>query len=118
VEEIMVTGIDAHIYNVKDFDRALAFYTGLIGKKPETLVEGTWAEFELRDGSAFAIGKHPNHPWQPGYTILFAVPELNEAIAFVRSHGGKADDPGESPVCRMSFGEDTEGNQIVLHKRK
>jgi predicted enzyme related to lactoylglutathione lyase len=117
-EEIMVTGIDVHIYNVKDFERALAFYTGFIGKQPETLVDGQWAEFELADGSAFAIGKHENHPWQPGYTILFAVPDVKDAIDFVRSHGGKAGDPGESPVCYMSFGEDTEGNQIVLHKRK
>ncbi|MHB8140077.1 MAG: VOC family protein [Vulcanimicrobiaceae bacterium] len=62
----------------------------------------------------FAIGKHEDFPWQPGYTIAFAVP----AVELVRSHGGKAADPGESPVCYMSFGEDTEGNQIVLHKRK
>jgi predicted enzyme related to lactoylglutathione lyase len=116
--EIMVTGIDVHIYNVKDFNRALQFYTGLIGKKPEILREGTWAEFELSDGSAFAIGKHENFPWQPGYTILFAVPDVKEAADYVNSHGGKAGDPGEGPVCYMSFGEDTEGNQLVLHKRK
>lgn len=114
----MVTGIDVHIYNVKDFDRALAFYTSLIGRKPATLREGQWAEFELDDGSAFAIGKHPNHPWQPGYTVLFAVPDVAKAAEFVRAHGGQAGEPGESPVCYMSFGEDTEGNQIVLHKRK
>jgi predicted enzyme related to lactoylglutathione lyase len=114
----MVTGIDVHIYNVKDFDRALKFYRGLIEKEPETLREGTWAEWELPDGSAFAIGKHEDFPWQPGYTILFAVPDVNKAADYVRSHGGKAADPGESPVCYMSFGEDSEGNQIVLHRRK
>ncbi len=114
----MVTGIDAHIYTVKDFDRALKFYREFLGKEPTTLMEGMWAEFDLPDGSAFAIGKHEDHPWQPGHVILFAVPDLNAAIEFVRSHGGKADAPGESPVCTMSFGEDPEGNQIVLHRRK
>lgn len=114
----MVTGIDVHIYNVKDFERALRFYTELLGTQPETLMEGSWAEFALPDGSAFAIGKHENHPWQPGYTIAFAVPDVKSAVEFVRSRGGKAGDPGESPVCHMSFGEDTEGNQIVLHHRK
>jgi predicted enzyme related to lactoylglutathione lyase len=114
----MVTGIDAHIYNVKDFDRALAFYRGLLGQEPATLREGSWAEFELADGSAFALGKHENFPWQPGYTILFAVPDVAAAAELVRSLGGKAGDPGESPVCFMSFGEDTEGNAIVLHHRK
>jgi predicted enzyme related to lactoylglutathione lyase len=114
----MVTGIDVHIYNVKDFDRAFAFYKGLLGKDPEQLMEGMWAEWELPDGSAFAIGKHENHPWQAGYTIAFAVPDVGKAIEYVRAHGGKAADAGESPVCYMSFGEDTEGNAIVLHKRK
>jgi predicted enzyme related to lactoylglutathione lyase len=114
----VVTGIDAHIYNVKDFDRALAFYKALLERDPTTLMPGTWAEFELPDGSAFAIGKHENHPWQPGYTILFAVPDVAAAAELVRKNGGRAKEPGESPVCYMSFGEDTEGNQIVLHQRK
>ncbi len=116
--EAIVTGIDGHIYNVKDFDRALKFYSAFLGKEPTTLMEGAWAEYELPDGSAFAIGKHENYPWQPGYTILFAVPDVASAVEFVRSHGGKANDAGESPVCTMSFGEDSEGNQIVLHRRK
>ena len=114
----MVTGIDAHIYTVKDFDRALGFYRKLLGREPATLMEGSWAEFELPDGSAFALGKHENFPWQPGYTILFAVPDVAEAVKLVQSLGGKAGDPHESPVCFMSFGEDTEGNMIVLHHRK
>jgi predicted enzyme related to lactoylglutathione lyase len=114
----MVTGIDTHIYNVKDFDRALAFYRALIEREPTTTMDGSWAEFELPDGSAFAIGKHEGHPWQPGYTVLFAVPDVPAAVELVRSLGGKAADPGESPVCFMSFGEDTEGNMIVLHRRK
>jgi predicted enzyme related to lactoylglutathione lyase len=113
----MVTGIDVHVYNVKDFERALKFYTGLIGT-PSTTMAGTWAEFDLADGSSFAIGKHENFPWQPGYTVMFAVPDVPAAVALVNSLGGKAGEPDESPVCFMSFGEDTEGNQIVLHRRK
>ncbi|MGH7727560.1 MAG: VOC family protein [Vulcanimicrobiaceae bacterium] len=79
---------------------------------------GAWAEFELPDGSAFAIGKHENFPWQAGYSIMFAVPDLEAAIELVKQHGGKAKPSGESPVCTMSFGEDCEGNQLVLHRRK
>jgi predicted enzyme related to lactoylglutathione lyase len=114
----MVTGIDTHIYNVKDFDRALAFYKALFEREPATTMPGMWAEFEFPDGSAFAIGKHENHPWQPGYTVLFAVPDVAAAVALVNAQGGKAQEPGESPVCFMSFAEDTEGNQLVLHERK
>jgi predicted enzyme related to lactoylglutathione lyase len=49
---------------------------------------------------------------------MFAVPDVPAAVALVKSLGGKAGEPDESPVCFMSFGEDTEGNQIVLHRRK
>jgi predicted enzyme related to lactoylglutathione lyase len=114
----MVTGIDVHLYNVQDYDRALTFYTALLGREPVTTMAGAWAEFELPDGSAFAIGKHPNHPWQAGYTVMFAVPDVPAAIELVRSLGGEAAEPGESPVCHMSFAHDTEGNQLVLHQRK
>jgi len=114
----VVTGIDAHIYTVKDFDRALAFYQGLFEREPATSMPGTWAEFAFADGSAFAIGKHENFPWEAGTTILFAVPDVAAAAELVRKLGGKAEAPGESPVCFMSFAEDTEGNKLVLHRRK
>jgi predicted enzyme related to lactoylglutathione lyase len=116
--EFMVTGIDVHLYNMKDFDRGLAFYRALLGSEPTTLMPGAWAEFDLADGSSFAIGKHDDHPWQPGYDIMFAVPDVAAAVELVRSLGGKAGEPSESPVCHMAFGEDSEGNQLVLHHRK
>jgi predicted enzyme related to lactoylglutathione lyase len=114
----MVTGIDVHLYNMKDFDRGLAFYRGLLGSEPTMLMPGAWAEFDLADGSSFAIGKHDDHPWQPGYDIMFAVPDVAAAVELVLSLGGKAGEPSESPVCHMAFGEDSEGNQLVLHHRK
>jgi len=114
----MVTGIDTHVYTVKDFDRALTFYTAFIGSEPTSHMPGTWAEFSLDDGSAFAIGKHDNFPWQPGNMVMFAVPDVPKAIELVNSLGGKAGKADESPVCFMSFSEDTEGNQIVIHRRK
>jgi len=120
-EDLMVTGIDVQLYNVQDFNRALAFYTAFFGREPAQLHrigDGGWAEFELPDGSCFAIGKHENFPWQAGYNIMFAVPDVEEAVRFVRSHGCIASDPSESPVCWMSFAQDPDGNHLVLHRRK
>jgi predicted enzyme related to lactoylglutathione lyase len=114
----MVTGIDTHVYTVKDFDRALTFYKALFEAEPATSMDGGWAEFVFDDGSAFAIGKHENFPWQVGNTVMFAVPDVPTAVELVRSLGGSAEEPGESPVCYMSFAEDTEGNKLVLHRRK
>ena len=117
----MITGIDTILYNVKDFDRALGFYTKLIGE-PTTLnrMDGGsgWAEFELADGTTFSIGKYPAYPWQAGYNIMFAVPDVPAASELVRSLGGTALEPTESPVCHTAMAEDTEGNQLILHQRK
>jgi predicted enzyme related to lactoylglutathione lyase len=114
----MITGIDVILYSVKDFARALAFYTALVGHAPATLIDGMWAEFELADGTTFGIGKDDSFAWQQGYLVMFAVPDVPAAVDLVRSLGGTVRDPDESPVCYMAFGEDTEGNRIVLHKRK
>ena len=50
--------------------------------------------------------------------VMFAVPDVPAAAELVRKLGGTAEEPGESPVCYMSFAEDTEGNKLVLHRRK
>ena len=50
--------------------------------------------------------------------VMFAVPDVAVASELVRKLGGTAQEPGESPVCYMSFAEDTEGNKLVLHRRK
>ena len=114
----MVTGIDVTLYAVKDFDRAVAFYTAFIGHEPAMAMPGAYAEYELADGATFALGKHPSEPWTSGYLVMLAVPDVGEAATLVRSLGGTATEPSESPVCHMSFAEDTEGNRLVLHRRK
>ena len=114
-----VTGIDASYYYAKNFNRAVSFYTTLIGSPPPTLVPGAFAEWEFPAGEAFGLYKGEEHRECNG--VMFAVPDVSVAVEELRARGVHFDGDGaieETPVCRMAFGRDSEGNGFILHKRK
>jgi predicted enzyme related to lactoylglutathione lyase len=92
-----ITGIDLFGYLTGDAARAIAFY---------------------RDGSTFGVWKFDEGGKTSGATAMFAVGDINAAVAKFRERGATLSDPIESPVCFMSFGEDPDGNGIVIHHRK
>lgn len=114
-----VTGIDASYYYAKNFDRAVSFYTTLIGSAPPMLVPGMFAEWEFAGGEAFGLYKGEEHRECNG--VMFAVPDVAAAVEVLRARGVHFDGDGtieETPVCHMAFGRDSEGNGFILHKRK
>jgi predicted enzyme related to lactoylglutathione lyase len=114
-----ITGIDVHTYMVKDLSRAIAFYRDVL-QLPLAAIGESAAEFELPDGSAFELwnGAETNSPWERGIGIMFAVADAREAVAELRSRGVTIGDPVDSPTCLIAIGEDSEGNQLVVHQRK
>ena len=119
-ETARATGIDTHHYLAKDLARALAFYRNIIGLSAakETKFEHG-SEFELSDGNAFGIFKLPEEMWYPCGGVVFAVPDIDTAEkrlheAGVRFYSGIL----ESPVCRVAWCEDPEGNNFAIHQRK
>ncbi len=114
-----ISGIDIHTYLVKDADRAIAFWRDTMGLKLTWQMEGMGAEFELPDGSTFGLWKMDDGTWMAGNGIMFAVPDVAAAVAELKAKGVTFyDHIEETPMCTMAFGEDTEGNRFVLHKRK
>lgn len=114
-----ITGIDVHTYLVKDAQRATAFYRDVLGLNCTWVQEGMGAEFELPDGSAFGLWKaEGDNPWMAGNGIMFAVPDINVAIAELREKGVHISEPMEHPPCFMAFASDTEGNRFIVHQRK
>ena len=114
-----VSGIDASYYFVKDFDRALAFYTALIGSAPQTTMPGMFAEWEFPGGEAFGLYKSSDYEHCDG--VMFAVDDVAAAVAELKSKGVQFAMDGnveDTPVCHMAFGNDSEGNGFILHKRK
>jgi len=112
-----VTGIDASYYYAQDFERAVSFYTALIGSPPPTIHGGMFAEWEFPGGEAFGLYK--GDEYRPGNGVMFAVPDVYAAVEALRARGVHFDGEIEdTPVCYMAFGKDSEGNGFILHKRK
>jgi predicted enzyme related to lactoylglutathione lyase len=116
-----ITGLDLSGYMVKDAARAIGFYRDVLGLEPTTVYpENHGAEYELADGTTFGLwaGGGGVIPFQPSNGILFAVDDLDAAVAAVKARGIPVLMEHETPVCFMAMIQDTEGNSVVLHKRK
>jgi predicted enzyme related to lactoylglutathione lyase len=116
-----ITGMDLSGYMVKDAARAIAFYRDVLGLEPVTVYPGDrGAEYDLPDGTTFGLwgGGGAVMPFQPSNGILFAVDDLDAAVAAVKARGIPVLMEHETPVCFMAMIHDTEGNSVFLHKRK
>jgi predicted enzyme related to lactoylglutathione lyase len=114
-----INGIDAVYYSTKDFDRAQAFYNGIIGAAPQVAVPNAFCEWTLPNGESFGLIKGDH--FRPGSGVLFNVDDVKASVAELQAQGVKLDDDGEieeTPVCFMAFASDTEGNAFILHQRK
>jgi predicted enzyme related to lactoylglutathione lyase len=115
-----VTGMDLVGYMAKDVPRAIAFYRDIIGMEPTKVFDdNAGAEFELSDGSTFGLWSgNDMMPFQVSNCILFAVDDFDAALERMKSKGVPIVMQHESPVCFMAIVDDTEGNKVILHKRK
>ena len=57
-------------------------------------------------------------PFQPSNGILFAVDDLDRAVAALKERGIAILMENETAVCRMAMINDTEGNMVTFHQRK
>ena len=113
-----IAGIDITTYLVKDPKRAIAFYRDVMEMTP-TWESEQGAEFTLADGSTFGLWHSDEIPWHPTSGVMFAVEDVPAAADHYRRRGAKIEtEVEESPVCFMAFGEDSEGNHFILHRRK
>jgi predicted enzyme related to lactoylglutathione lyase len=116
---IGITGIDATYYLTKDHGRATAFYRDTLGLPVSADMPDVFTEFEFPGGEAF--GLYHSAEFEVSNGVMFAVPDIDAAVAALKAKGVKFGGDGEitdTPVCKMAFGEDTEGNGFILHQRK
>jgi predicted enzyme related to lactoylglutathione lyase len=115
------TGIDAHHYLAKDLERAVAFYRDVVGLRPSP--DATWehgTEFELGDGAIFGVFKMPDNSWYPGGGVIFGVGDIDAAAQRLRDAGVHFFTNGvlDTPVCRIAWCQDPEGNNFAIHQKK
>jgi predicted enzyme related to lactoylglutathione lyase len=115
-----ITGVDIFGPATNDTKRLIAFYRDVLGIVPTSIDETEGgAEFELADGSTFGLWS-PGPDTKPGagYTALFAVADIDAALALFRSRGAEIADAFETPVCFIARGTDVDGNPFYIHQRK
>jgi predicted enzyme related to lactoylglutathione lyase len=114
-----ITGVDIFGPPTRDGKRLIAFYRDALGMTPTAEdPEGHGAEFEFADGTTFGVWEPGDGRAGVGYAALFAVGDINAAVARFRAQGATLGDPFETPVCFMSFGKDPDGNEFGIHQRK
>jgi predicted enzyme related to lactoylglutathione lyase len=114
-----ITGVDLFGCLVDDPVRAIAFYRDVLGMTPTSIDDqGRGAEFTLADGSTFGVWHGRDFGKTSGAAVMLAVDDVHAAVALFRERGAKLSDPIEGPVCLMAFGEDPDGNGVIIHHRK
>ena len=117
---VTIRGIDLSGYMVKDGSRAIAFYKEVLGLEPTRVYpDDRGAEYEFPDGSTFGLwgGGGAVMPCQPSNGILFTVDNVEEAARALQARD-IAVKRLDLPNCDMAMINDSEGNLVVLHKRK
>lgn len=118
-----VTEIAFSCYPVTDMARARAFYEGVLGLKA-TMAHGEpgglqWTEYDIATGTLSLGAGVPD--WSPtpnGCSVGLEVEDFDTAIAKLKAAGVKFQmEPFATPVCRMAYILDTEGNALCIHKR-
>ena len=114
-----ILGIDTTTYLVKDIERAKRFYRDTLGL-PLTSEFGTQGcEFILPDNTTFGLWKMDGGSWSAGNGVMFSVDDFEGSLEAYRNAGVKvAPHTEDTPVCKMAFAEDSEGNTFIIHFRK
>ncbi len=112
-----IRGIDATFFLVKDMKRARAFYDQLLGIAPNVMHEEYWVEYDLPNGTTFALGFNPGAEWRSGAGVLLGVDNLEDASERAKSGGGTMTgvEMGGGG-CKSRECIDTEGNYVYLHE--
>jgi predicted enzyme related to lactoylglutathione lyase len=115
-----ITGMDLSGYMCQDGERAITWYRDVLGLEPVLVYpDNRGAEYELPDGTTFGLwgGGGKVMPFQASNGILFAVDDLDAAIADLKGRGIDVIRELQTPNCRMAMLNDSEGNLVFLHKR-
>ncbi len=121
---LQITEIAFTCYPVTDMARARKFYEGVLGLKP-TMIVGEpggmqWTEYDIASGTLSLGAGAPD--WQPrsdGCSVGLEVADFDDAIAHLKAADVKFKmEPFPTPVCKMAFILDPDGNTICIHKRK
>src|ERR1051326_7057029 len=106
---------------VTDMKHARAFYEGVLGLKvSEEMMSGKWLEYDLGNNTlAIASVGDQWLPSDEGTAAALEVEDFEAAIQHLKHRQVLfANEPFETPCCRMAIIQDPDGNKIAIHKLK
>jgi predicted enzyme related to lactoylglutathione lyase len=110
------TWIDAHYVLVRYHFAAEVFSTAVVG------IQRSRESREAPNTTLLTVQCSASPPLKqipPLRRVMFAVPDVDAAADMVRQHGGKIVlSPMDSPVCRLAWCIDADGNTFALHRLK
>ena len=121
---LKVTEIAFSCYPVTDMARARKFYEEVLGLKPTMIVGEAggmqWTEYDIGAGTlSLGAGAPDFQPRSDGCSVGLEMEDFDSAIAELRAKGVKFKmEPFPTPICRMAFISDPDGNTICIHKRR
>lgn len=112
----LVTGLDRAYYWVRDMDRAVAFYAGVLGLRLARRDGDSWAEFDVPGGRFSLHGLAEDRGMAPGgATVVFLVRDLDRAKAALRARKVEVGREGEIPGrARFASFLDPDGNTVQI----
>ena len=120
---LKVTEIAFTCYPVTDMAVGRRFYEEILKLKPTMSVGEVggmqWTEYDIGPGTLALGAGAPNwHPRSDGCSVGLEMENFESAIAELRAKGVKFKmEPFPTPVCKMAFITDPDGNSICIHKR-
>ncbi len=111
------SGIDFVMFQVSDMARARAFWEQLLALTPGTFDSEYYVEYDLPDGKAFALGKHPSEPPVAMGGVMFGVSDAKAGAERVEALGGRFHANFGGKICSTAWCTDPDGNYFGLHQR-
>lgn len=118
-----ITDIAFTSYTVTNVPRARKFYEEILGLTATSVYEGEGMAFiEYQIGSGYmsiGAGAEAFKPGPQGGVIALEVDDFDALVKKLKDSNVKfVMEAMDTGACRMALVEDTEGNRVMVHKRK
>ncbi len=109
----LFSGVDVVFYQVCSMDRAIDFYSGILGLEVLRREGNDWTELQAGDTVIALSGELATRPHQGGATVILStqdIEEVHRVLARNEVQQGRIEDMGGAKMLQFF---DPDGNEIV-----
>ena len=109
----LFSGVDVVFYQVCSMERAIEFYSGVLGLEVLRREGNDWTELQAGDTVIALSGELATRPHQGGATVILSTDDIQEVHRVLGDNGvqrGRIEDMGGAKTLQFF---DPDGNEIV-----